>query len=151
MNHRMQLFHYLKAENIDKGVVMYICKDDCRMIELPVFNPSVVEDEYRGEIEKISKYYYKNEMPPLEKPIEFDKDLLKFTKNWKIAYSGYLTKLYGFKDQLEFDEKYSSTAERWNRVLTRIKEDKTMTLNNKEVIKEIEKEGFNLDEITSLL
>lgn len=146
-NHRMQLFHYLKAENISEGLLMYICKDDCRMLEIPVKNPSVVEDEYKSNIETISKYYYANEQPPLEKPIEFDSDLMKFSKNWKIAYSGYLTHLYGFKNQMEFDNKYSPLVERWNRVLGRIADGKDMTDNNKAALEEMTKAGFEVDKI----
>ncbi|MCR4307090.1 MAG: hypothetical protein NUV80_00860 [Candidatus Berkelbacteria bacterium] len=148
-NHRLQLFHYLKAENMERGLIVYVCKDDCRMMEFPVFNPSLVEDEYKAEIEAITGYYQRNEMPPLEKAIVYDKDIEKFSKNWHVAYSGYLTKLYGLKDQMEFDEKYAPIAEKWNRVLARIREGKEMTENNKGVIAEIEKAGFNITELTA--
>lgn len=147
-NHRLQLFHYLKAEDISDGLIMYICKDDCRMLEVPITNPSAVEDEYRGEIEKISKYYYANEQPPLEQPIEFNQDTKRFSKNWRIAYSGYLTHLYGFKNQKEFDDKYTPVSERWNRVLGRIAEGKEMTDNNKAALEEMSEAGFNVDEVT---
>lgn len=149
-NHMLQLFHYLKSENMKSGVVMYISKDDCRMLEIPVYNPSVLEDEYKTEIKEISEYYYKDEMPPLEKPIVFDEELGRFSKNWKIAYSPYLTKLYGFKNQKEFDDKYTPIVERWKRVITRIKDEKNMTEKNNLVIKEIEDAGYNLEKIKGL-
>ena len=143
-NHKMQLFHYLKAENLPEGVILYICKDDCRMLEIPVKNPSAVEDEYKKEIETISNYYIKNEMPPLEKPIIWDNDMEKFAKNWKIAYSNYLTKLYKFKDQMEFDNKYSPIVERWNRVVVRLREGKEITQNNQQAMDEMNNGGFDI-------
>ena len=146
-NHRMQLFHYLKAENKEKGEIIYVCKDDCRMLEVPVINPSPVEDEYKGQIEKLTNYFKNDEQPPLEEPIVFDEDFGKFAKNWHFAYSLYLTKLYGFKDQNEFDEKYLPIVEKWNRVLGRIKEEKEMTDNNKMALEEIEKAGFDIEKI----
>jgi len=148
-NHRLQLFHYLKAENMERGLIVYVCRDDCRMMEISVLNPSTVEDEYRGEIEAITRYYNENEMPPLEQPIVYDEDTKRFSKNWQVAYSGYLTKLYGLKDQMEFDGKYAPVADRFNRVLGRVKEGKDMTEKNKEVLSEIKGMGFNLEELVS--
>jgi len=75
----------------------------------------------------------------LEKAIEFSEDIGKFSKNFNVAYSGYLTMLYGFKDQAEFDAKYTPIVARWNRVIARIKNGDKMTDKNNEVIKEIER------------
>lgn len=146
-NHRLQLFHYLKSENYPRGNVVYICRDDLRMLEVPVLNPSSVEDEYKKAIEDITKYYnaHKNTpledfliktesgentkwewiplegLPPLEKNIVWDEDLCKFARNWGVEYSSYLTMLYGYQTQLEFEEAVNPTVGRWNRVLSRMK------------------------------
>ena len=148
-NHRLQLFHYLKSENYPKGLVVYICRDDMRMFEVVVMNPSDVENEYREAIEVITGYYNAHKdtplekflvkpdssdvlkweynpagiegLPPLEKNIVWDDDLLKFARNWGVEYSNYLTMLYGFETQLEYEEAVMPTVSRWNRVMGRLK------------------------------
>jgi len=142
--HKLQLFHYLKAKNMPEGHIVYVSKDDARLLEFGVFNPSTVEDEYRKDIETITNYCLKGEQPPLERPLTFDED---FSANWKVGYSNYLTLLYGLKTQKDFDDMYKPMAERWNRVLGRIKEGKEMTDNNKGAIKEMEEWGFKLEEL----
>ena len=147
--HRIQTFHYLKSMNYERGNIIYICRDDLRIMEFPIFLNSKVEDEYRGAIEAVSKYHFDNVRPPLEKPVLFDEDIGKFAKNFNIAYSGFLTMLYGFKDQKEFDDKYIPIVSRFNRVIGRIKRGDKMTAKNEEVKTEIEQAGFKLDEILS--
>jgi len=145
--HRLQTFHYLKSTNKPIATIVYICRDDLRMMEFLVENPSETETEYKEFIEKISKYHLSNERPPLEKAIEFSNDLGKFAKNFNVAYSGYLTMLYGFKDQAEFDAKHTPIVARWNRVLARIKAGDNITDKNKDVIKEIEDAGHILNNL----
>ena len=147
-NHRLQLFHYLKAANYPMGLVVYICRDDLRMFEVPVKNPSDVEDEYKTEIERLSSYYQTHKttplsdflikpdtkdilqweynpagiqgLPPLDKNIVWDVDWGKFTRNWNVEYSAYLTMLYGYQTQLEFEEAVNPTVSRWNRVIGKL-------------------------------
>lgn len=145
--HRLQAYHYIKSLNLPMANIVYICRDDMRMMEIPVYLNSFVEAEYKAEIEKISYYHMKDEMPPLEKPIVWDTDMLKFAKNFNVAYSGYLTMLYGLQNQMEFDEKYAPMSERWNRVLNRAKAKKKMTDKNLSALKEIEDAGFNVEEL----
>lgn len=145
--HRLQCYHYLKSLNIERGDVVYICRDDLRMMEVPVYLNSEVEQEYKSEIEKITAYVRADEMPPLEKPIVFDDDLKKFAKNFNVAYSGYLTKLYGIENQAAFDERYIKVVDQWNRVLTRIKQGKDMTDKNKAVLDDIRAAGFDPDKL----
>jgi len=147
--HKLQGFHYLKANGYPKTTIVYICRDDLRMMEY-VVTPDY-EPEYKSFIEKMSEYHRSEEKPPLENAIVFDEDLGKFCKNFNVAYSGYLTMLYGFKDQKEFDDKYTPTVSRWNRVLERVKSKATMTDKNREVLKEIQLAGYNLKEIISKL
>lgn len=143
-HHKLQLFHYLKSENMYEGHIVYICKDDARIIEIGVFNPSVVEDEYKSDIYKITGYYNRGEEPPKEQAIVFSPDFGKFSANYKVGYSQYLTYLYGFKNQMEFDSQYKPIVERWNRVLGRIREGKDMTDNNKKAIEEMSGAGFDI-------
>jgi len=145
-NHRMQLFHYLKSDNYTQGAIIYICRDDLRMFEIPVFNPSAVEDEYREAITTISKFVQEDKQPPLEKEIIFDEEFGRFSQNFNVGYSGYLTMLYGYKDQKEVDDKNRPIVSKWNRVLARAKDKKNLTPKNLDVIEEIKKSSFNFDE-----
>lgn len=120
-NHRLQLTHYLKAKGYESGVIIYICRDDLRMLEIEVFLDAENEAEYRKEIEEMTRVYNSGEMPPLEPRVIYDEDTERFSKNWQIAYSMYLTKLYGIKDQAEFDDTYGPVALRWNNVLNRMR------------------------------
>jgi len=145
--HKMQLFHYLKCKDMPEGHIVYISKDDARMIEIGVLNPSLIENNYKNDIENISNYVLNKIEPPKEKFIVFDEDWGKFSANYKVGYSNYLTMLYGFENQLCFDNQYKPIVERWNRVLGRITEEKEMTDNNKEAMEEMAKEGFDIEKI----
>jgi hypothetical protein len=148
-NHRLQLFHYLKSNNFPRGMVVYLCRDDLRMFEVSVEYPSDVEAEYKEEIERISTVYNQHKNTPLDtflvkpdssdstkwewnpKQIEglplleplilWDKDLCKFSRNWGVEYSSYLTMLYGFETQFEFEEAVKPTVTRWNAALARVR------------------------------
>ncbi len=150
-NHQLQLFHYLKGKDMKRGMVVYICRDDCRMIEIPVWNTKKYEKKYKKAIKEITYYYKKDERPPLEKPIVFDEEFEKFSKNWGVEYSDYLTKLYDFKKPKEFYEKYGPKAKSWNRVLTRMKKGKDMTENNKEKIEQMRDMGFDVERIKNII
>lgn len=145
-NHQIQTFHYLKSLNMNEGRVFYINKDDCRVLEFAVYNPmgeSDIEKFYKSEIERITHYYHNNIMPEKEPEVIFDE---KFTKNWKVEYSNYLTMLYGYDRPDIYANKWKTICERWNRVLGRVIKDAKMTEDNKKAIREI-KEYFDFDMI----
>jgi hypothetical protein len=135
--HKLQLFHYLKAKGLSEGHIIYICKDDCRMLEMGVFNPSPLEEIYRADILKMTDYVVRDIEPPKEELLTFDEDNLKFNYNWKVGYSVYLTKIYGFKEQMEYQDMFSPVASKFNRVFKRVVDNAKMTKLNLEVIKEI--------------
>ena len=142
--HRLQAFHYTKDPKLTRGDIVYICRDDCRMMEFPILaNDEKIEKEYRDYIETITGFYTRKEEPPKDKPILFDEDMCKITLNRQVGWSGYLTKVYGFESQMDFENQYKSMAGSWSRVLTRIKDGKEMTKNNLEKIEEMKKYGFN--------
>jgi len=147
IRHMMQNFHYLKAKNLPEGHVVYISKDDSRMLEVPVFNPSVMETHYENDIRTFSNYIFNKEQPPLEKHIVYMPETCRFSANFKVGYSGYLTLLYGMKDQAEFDARYKPTVAKWNRVFNRVINKDNMTALNLEVIKEIEQTFPNFVEL----
>ena len=171
-NHRLQDFHYLKAKDNEHGKVVYVCRDDLRMMEMPVkLSDKKTEAEYRGAIEEITAYFKPFEhtplekfivfdenkkplafmplegMPPLEKNIVWDDDYCKFARNWGVEYSSYLTLLYGFADQMMFEDAVMPSVARWNRVMGRIKRADKMTDKNLLVIDEINKAGFDIKEL----
>jgi len=147
--HTLQAYHYLKCKNLHEAHIVYISKDDLRMLELPVFNPSLVEEEYKKDIVTMTNFLKSDELPPIEKEVVFSDN--RFSANWKIAYSNYLTKLYGYKDQKEFDDKIKGKVAQWNRTLGRCVTGKKMTELNLKVIEEIKVEFPNFDEIVNRL
>lgn len=137
INHVLQLFHYLKAKNLPEGHIVYVSKDDLRLLEISVFNPSPMEELYKKDIEMITQYVKDGVQPEKEKAIVFDEQFMKFSQNWRVGYSNYLTMLYGYENQKEFDDANKPVVARWNRVLGRCVDGKNMTKANEEVIVEI--------------
>ena len=147
-HHRTQVFHYLKSSRYDTGMIIYICRDDMRMFEFPVkLSDKDVEKEYKSFIVAMTDWYKKDTQPTIEDPIIFDEDMGKFSKNFKVEYSQYLKKLYGFKEPRKYSEFVSPRVQKWNRVLARVKKGDKMTDNNLAAIKEMEKDGFNYKKI----
>jgi hypothetical protein len=145
--HRQQLFHYLKAGNFKKGLIIYLCRDDLRMIEFSVMNPSTVEDDYKSAITVISEFYNAGKQPPKEKLIIFDDEYGKFTKNLGVEWSPYLTMLYEFEAPRDYSEVYGKKATNWNRVMRRLHEQKKLTDKNQEVLDEMSAMGFDAYEM----
>lgn len=133
-NHQLQLFHYLKSKNMREGHVVYICKDDCRVLEFPVFNPSPVEDLYKEDIAEITRYFKEGIQPEAESQLLFDVDRGVFQKNWKVEYSGYLSMLYGYETPEQYRESWDGKIRRLNSLLTRIVEEKKLTPLNLETL-----------------
>lgn len=146
-NHVSQTFHYVIGEGRKEAHIVYSCRDDLRMLELPVMRDDVVaEGIYKSEIELLTKYYNAKEQPPKEKEIIFDEKEGKFNLNWKISYSPYITLVYGFKDQNDFESKergFKASVGRWNRVLGRAVADKGLTDDNKLALEEMQSYGFD--------
>lgn len=155
-NHTMQGYHYQKNGGI-QAAISYVCKDDCRMAQFDV-NAETAEPIYRKDLEQIT-YYFRNpkKKVPIEPLAKFDDILGKFSKNLGVEYSPYLTMLYGF----ESPEAYRDSVkfvDKWNRGLNRYVLAETgattptgkaivITSKNKEVRDEIEKAGYNFNEI----
>ncbi len=136
-NHMFQCRTYMEHESMD-GKMFYICKDDCRVKE---FNLHLHEKEltkrWKAEIKHKQKVIQTGKAEK-ENLILFDK---KFKKNLGVEYSGYLKKVYGFDTPEDYREAVDKKISRWNRVLTRMNEDKEMTDNNLEAIEEMKTEG----------
>lgn len=144
MGHDLQAFHYAYNTKIPFNL-LYICRDDLRMAEIPI-SPDDKEllEKYQNKIVRISEFYNKKEEPLKEPEIVWEEDTKRFSKNFNLEYSPFLTKIYGFSSPDEYDEKVGSKIESWNRVITRIKDGKDMTDNNKEKISEMIENGFDI-------
>lgn len=145
--HGLQAYHYARNGKMESAIC-YICRDDLRMTEIPIFPyMEELEQEYLGKIKKITDYYKSGELPPIEPLSEYDSDTGKFSTNFRVQYSGYLTKLYGFNHAEEYGGPkgmWSKKVKSWNSVLKRIATDKPMTASNQEYLKEIESFGYDL-------
>lgn len=133
-NHRGQIFHYLKSQGLDEGHIVYVCRDDCQLLEFGVFNPSDVESEYIADLKEITDYVTTKTRPRLEQEILFDESRFTFEKNWKIEYSNYLTMLYGFKTPMEYRDKVDKPVSDMKRVFKRCVTGAKMTDLNLQVI-----------------
>lgn len=123
-HHEAQLMHYLLSKNLPEGHIIYICKDDCRMLEFPVFNTpdgnSPTMQMYKSDVEKMT-HFIKNKIEPnKEELIIFSEDLGKFSSNWKVEYSGYLTKLYGFSEPEAYRALVDPKISSFNRGFSRL-------------------------------
>jgi hypothetical protein len=146
-NHEMQTFFYLKALGLSEGHVVYVSKDDGRMLELGVLNPSAAEDRFKATIQRLTDLCSSSERPELEPQVIFDADWGRFSENWKVKYSNYLTMLYGFENQSSYENRWKKTVTSWNRTLGRCVRGDKMTHLNLATIAEINKMFPNFDEV----
>jgi len=144
-HHKFQAFHYIKGLNMDEAHLVYVCKDDLRMQEFPIFNPSRVELEYVADLKAITGYYNNNERPPLEPLIQWKHEQGKFSKSLGIEYSNYLTLLYGFETPRDYSDSVKGKVASWNRVIARYATDQKITDKNKLVAFEISQSGYDFD------
>jgi hypothetical protein len=149
-HHVLQLYHYMKSTNLEEGHIVYICKDDCRMMEVGLMDNPRIEEVYRNDIEQMTNYIKNDVQPPKQKMMVFKDEFGKFSANWKVGYSNYLTYLYEFENQMEFDDIYRKKANQWNRVLGRVVRGDNMTDANKKIIAEIKEEFPNFDELVKV-
>ena len=138
-HHRLQLFHYMKGLGLN-GELVYICKDDLRMMCFQYEPTEELELEYISDLNAITHYFKSNIRPPLERPIVVEDG--KFKKNLGIEYSNYLKFLYDFDEPRDYSDSVKSQVARWNRVVARYAKGDNITKKNEEVREEIEKAGY---------
>ena len=145
--HDLQNFHYARGLNME-GSLCYISRDDLRMMEIPILpDDQSLLDRYKEKVERVSKFYYAKEMPPIEPLVLFDEEVCKFSRNFNVQYSPFLTKLYGIERPDVYEDMIKGSVGRWNRVLARVSQGKPMTKNNIEAIAEMGRAGFDADKI----
>lgn len=157
LQHTLQGTHYEKNAHMPADIV-YICKDDCRMAQFSI-DLAVSEPLYREDLLKITEIMQKGKKPPLEPLTKFDTMLGKFTRNLHVEYSPYLSH-YGF-DTPEDYHAVMKHVDPWNRVLNRLVLAESgattatgkpinITPKNKELMAEIEKAGYCVQDIIEL-
>lgn len=159
-NHMYQAFIYRKALELPTHIV-YVCRDDVRLLQYSIDSiADALEVEVKKDLEQIT-YYYRNEiMPEKEKLILWDPVGEKFTKNWKVEYSNYLSMLYTYNKNGDDEEETPFTAPdeyyEWvapqvaglNRVIKRIKESKELTKSNEEWLDKAKAFGYPIETLT---
>lgn len=128
-HHALQIFHYVygNEEGIDSGKLFYIGKDDCLMQEFDVHNDERLLEIYKSDIRTMTKYYNagfdkrnpKKLMPPIEPLVLFEEGVWKFSKNWNVEYSNYLTYLYGYETPEKYRMAWQYKINAWNRCFKR--------------------------------
>ena len=146
--HKMQCAHYIFGLNKAEGHVVYICREDLRMKEFSVWNTGELMREYVDDLNSLSGYLEAGERPPLERVLLFEDG--KFSKNLGVEYSPYLTLLYGYETPRNYSEAIAPKATRWNRVIKRYQEGAKITDKNKEVREEIERAGYDFEQIVKI-
>lgn len=128
-HHAMQIFHYVywNEDGIDIGKLFYTGKDDCLMEEFDVQNDERLLKMYKDDIKQMTKYYNagfdpknpKKFMPPLEPLVLFEEGLWKFSKNWAVEYSNFLTYLYVYDTPEQYRNAWQYKVSSWNSAFKR--------------------------------
>lgn len=161
IHHAMQAYVYAKELPYEFDVV-YVCRDDVRLLQFPITRDSVMYEKYLIDDIKQITYYHNNDIQPEKESLMiWDKDFRKFTKNWKVEYSPYLMMLYSYQtkemEEPKFFERPDEYAEyiepkvsAWNRVVKRLIEGKEITKANEVYIEEMKSFGFDLRSLLTI-
>ena len=145
--HILQAFHYLKCKDLSEAHIIYISRDDLRLLETNIVNPSLIEEAYYSDIAKMTTILNNKIETEKESLVIYDSRSGKFKLNWKVQYSSYITKIYGYANQDAYDREWKSRIASWNRVMTRCVVGDTMTLLNKKVIEDAKTIFPNWDQL----
>lgn len=144
-HHMLQAGIYHKATGISTDIV-YVSRDDALLLQykidsiFPELEKLIIKD-----LTEITRYFNNNIVPPKEKLIIFEDG--KFKYNWMVSYSNYLTKLYGYQTQKEYEDWAKSTAGKWNRAVKKLLSGKKLKDEQVVYLKEMGEAGYNLEEI----
>jgi len=129
------------ARNHNIGRLLYISKDDLCLQEVAVWRQDQWEENFWKDVKEISYFYRNNIQPPLLEPIVYNERKRQFELNWEVGRSQYLTYLYGYKDQKDFEEKNHQLLLDINRALKHLRENKVID-EDKSLIKK-----YKLEEV----
>lgn len=154
-HHELQNLHYLIANKMKHGAVLYVSKDDAFCYQFDVEPTKELLKKYRDDVKTMTAYYrssgkdYLKTLPPLEKEVSFNEVSFQFVKNFYVEYSNYITFLYGYKDFEEFKYKWQRPLAAWNRVFKRCVRQDNMTPANLDIIIEAKKTFPDWDKYVS--
>lgn len=140
-DHVMQAFHYALANDMD-ALLVYICKDDAMCHQFEVTKSKQLVKEYTEDVATMTAYYkssgsnYLKNIPEKAPEVYFDYPSFTFLKNSQVAYSPYLTMLYGLQDFDAFKYKWQYKVTAWNRVFKRVVRGDNITPANTVIIKD---------------
>lgn len=161
-HHMYQTWVYAESKNLSADII-YICRDDLRIQQYSIDGIMAdLETLVRKDVEEITHYYNSQTPPPIEKLIIFENG--KFSKNWKVEYSPYLSMLYKytkideegnktetyFTEPMEYYEWASSIVSGFNRVVQRIKDGKPLTKKNEEHIAKMLEFGYDIKQLLNI-
>ena len=132
-NHVLQLRHYQRCSGYP-GDILYVNKDNLLMLEFGV-NASA-DEAYEADVRTMTAYLNSGVLPPKEKEVFFDEAECRFSKNWKVEYSNYLSKLYGYPTPEAYRERWDKAIASYNRTFKRCVNGDNMTKLNLSVIEE---------------
>lgn len=131
-HHVMQLYTYLKAKGIKKGILLYVSKDDLTVKEQVILlEDKELEERWLNDVRTMSKYYRDKQLPPKPDDIVFDKrKKLTFQHNkmkcviqgcwvinWEILWSNYFNKITNCKSEEEYNSKVFPMLTEKNNIL----------------------------------
>lgn len=133
-HHALQAYFY--ARMTDKPyLLVYVSRDDLRLQEWLILPDSTKwREEYEADLKKMSVFITltEKEVEQYKEPLLiWDEENKKFTKNWNVEYSSYLTD-YGFERSDLYAEASAKAVSALNYVAKRIMEGKELTKRNKE-------------------
>ena len=154
-HNKLQLYGYMKATKIERGTLLYISKDDFVIQEDGIIlGNEKLEELFNNDITTMSNFYLTNTEPPKLQKIIFNERKKVFELNWEVKRSVYLTKIYGYKIQEEFEDKNKSKLNEINLTLKRLRElDKEKDEKRKKILEKkisVEQEIINLYKLNEI-
>jgi len=146
-HHESQAWHYSKCLKMPAEIA-YIDRE-CLLIEEFDITPSA-DEFYRKDIAEMSGCFFAKQQPPLDKEVLFDSDAQRFTKNFLVEYSPYLTMFYGYKTPEEYRLAWDKRVSSWNRVFKRCVNGDKMTANNIAAISDAKDVFGNWDDLVDV-
>lgn len=116
-HHKLQLYGYMKALGLEKGIILYCPKDDATLQEVALIRNDKLDKMFQEDVEEMTRIYKSGEMPKVE-AVVYNFEKKKWEINWKLSRSNYLEKITGFKDKFELERYYAETIKNKNKAIT---------------------------------
>lgn len=122
-HNELQAYGYMKATGLEKGILLYLSRDDYVMHEVGlILGNERLEKMYAEDVETMTEYYLTDKEPPKEQEVVYEERERKFAINWRVARSVYLTKIYGYPDAKALEEKHHAKLLEVNLALKHLRE-----------------------------